>query len=963
MPKSQSPRHGSEGEMLRDIDPRLLRSSSTAGRGSSPTHPRNTRSAHTRGAAAAAPRPPSSQDPVSSFSPSPTAAQSPAPSASVTPVVRRTRSNYTVTPPADPVLTHSASPKPPSRSPSPRGTPPGPATAPPVNAATPTTLVTPVARRPPPASSSTATPKSRPTGTRFVPVPSDTPPSQSPPAPTSHTSVGSSSPEDPSSFAHLNDSWEGNEEINKILFQEEPWRPASEASNRGSFVPVTPPQTTPATTARTANRFSALALHDTAAMHGADPVTAAPATVAAVPNAAPKPAPAGTLASTAPVSAAPSAAPQPSPKLRSRGSGAGRGHKHCPACNNTMGARQRTCPKCQFDTLANQPAVKPKPAAKPNVANRPSKYFPGLGYKFCVACQCKMPARSIVCPCGHHTRSNPSGAGPSSGPTPNKGKGKKKTRTRSRSRSKSHSPGVTSTTWGPRTVAKQRAAQKNLSSSAFQRTDFMIPAIVPVPANLAPAQPPAGPAPVIVDYPANALVSEDKALDHHVASVAVFLARDSSGIVGALPALPLTAPDTRLPTDSAAYHSLVLSSIDPLARDMPAATHVQQHFAPLCQHEPDPHVQLCADMLAGLRPELALMLTPRVGCGHQQNTHVQVCDALREANKKAVEHFDKGDDRLLSLVWCFLPLALLMHDPRGAPRLDKHVPAYNRRCTLHRVKAIRRHGYSAIAALLLDWRAIAALRALEPSPDIEIDPATKISIVSGLLARGVPLGACLERVNSSRTTASDTDTIAIQFGLQDSPDASEGDPDLPAPGSFDPATLPASELRKMLPTGTACPSPFTLPNQFDEETVNGYTHDDIQQAMCQTLRSVDGGASAFVDGTTPSSQKLFLTHVDGWLTCFGLVRAIDSDNMRSICHRNNSDPHTNLHTGLFISLCKRTRARLIPKNHKPGYRILQIASLALSIHAGFITTITKPKTRSATAYFSCPARAVELTPP
>ena len=61
-----------------------------------------------------------------------------------------------------------------------------------------------------------------------------------------------------------------------------------------------------------------------------------------------------------------------------------------------------------------------------------------------------------------------------------------------------------------------------------------------------------------------------------------------------------------------------------------------------------------------------------------------------------------------------------------------------------------------------------------------------------------------------------------------------------------------------------------------------------------------------------ASQKLFLTHVDGWLTCFELVRAIDSDNMRSICHRNHSDPNSNLHTGLFISLCKRTRARLTP---------------------------------------------------
>jgi len=92
---------------------------------------------------------------------------------------------------------------------------------------------------------------------------------------------------------------------------------------------------------------------------------------------------------------------------------------------------------------------------------------------------------------------------------------------------------------------------------------------------------------------------------------------------------------------------------------------------------------------------------------------------------------------------------------------------------------------------------------------MEIDPATKISIVAGLLARGVPLGACLERVNSSRTTVSDTDTIAVQFRLQDPPGTGEGDPDLPAPSSFDPATLPASELRKMIPTGTACPSPFT----------------------------------------------------------------------------------------------------------------------------------------------------------
>ena len=127
--------------------------------------------------------------------------------------------------------------------------------------------------------------------------------------------------------------------------------------------------------------------------------------------------------------------------------------------------------------------------------------------------------------------------------------------------------------------------------------------------------------------------------------------------------------------------------------------------------------------------------------------------------------------------------------------------------------------------------------------------------------------------------------------------------------------------------------------------MNGYTFYDVQQAMCQTLRSVDGGASAFFDGTTPASQKLFLTCVDGWLTFFELVRVIDSDTMRCICHRNHSDQHTNLHTGLFVSLCKRTRARPVPKNHKPGCLVLQIATLALSIHAGFIATITKSKTR------------------
>ena len=782
----------------------------------------------------------------------------------------------------------------------------------------------------------------------------------------------------PSRFYDQNDSWEDDDEMRRILFQDEPWRPASQASSRGSFVPDSPQQTTPTTTANTANRFAALAMHDTATMHDAGPTTAAPAAAAAscvaseptqnnrkTQSGCPKPlfssitvcditTPADTLASTASAAAAPGAALKPATivtptdtKLRRKGSGAGRGRKHCPACNNSMGARQRTCPnsKCQFDTLANRSAVKLKPAAKPDAANRPSKCFPGPGYKFCTACQRKIPARSIVCPCGHNTRSLPPGAGPGPKPTHSKGKGKQRAPARSRSRSKSRSPGVTSTTWGKRTVAAQRAAQKSSSTSPFKRSDFMIPATVPVPALLAPVRPPAGPAPEVVDYPTNALVAENKALDNHVASIAALLTRNSSGVLDALPALPLTEPDTRLPTDAAAYHSVLLSSIDPLARDLPAATHIQKHLAPLYQHEPDPHVQLCADMLAGLCPETALILTPRMGSGHQQNTHAAVCVALCEVNKKAVEYFDKGDDRLLSLVWCMLPLALLMHDPRGAPRLDKHTPAYNRRCTLHRIAAIRRHGFSAIAALLLDWRAVAALRALEPNPNVEIDPATKISIVAGLIARGVPLGACLERVNAAPTTASDTDTIAIQFRLQHPADASDSDPELPDPGSFDPASLPAAELRKMLPTGAACPAPFTLPNQFDEETINGYTYDDIQQAMCQTLRSVDGGASAFVDGATPASQKLFLTHADGWLTCFELVRAIDSDNMRSICHRNYSDPNTNLHTGLLISLCKRTRARLIPKNNKPGHRILQIASLALSIHAGFITTITKPKTR------------------
>ena len=95
--------------------------------------------------------------------------------------------------------------------------------------------------------------------------------------------------------------------------------------------------------------------------------------------------------------------------------------------------------------------------------------------------------------------------------------------------------------------------------------------------------------------------------------------------------------------------------------------------------------------------------------------------------------------------------------------------------------------------------------------------------------------------------------------------------------------------------------------------------------------------STFVDGTTPSSQKMFLTIEDGWETCMAMVTAVDSDMMHIISHRNHRDPATNLKTSLFLSMMKRSRAVLIPKpkTHSP-WRILKLSTLAGSIQAGFI---------------------------
>ena len=66
--------------------------------------------------------------------------------------------------------------------------------------------------------------------------------------------------------------------------------------------------------------------------------------------------------------------------------------------------------------------------------------------------------------------------------------------------------------------------------------------------------------------------------------------------------------------------------------------------------------------------------------------------------------------------------------------------------------------------------------------------------------------------------------------------------------------------------------------------------------MTRTLRKVDPNAAPFIDGIPPATQKLFLPTPDGWESCIALVTAVDSDMMRVISHRDNTDPNTNLHT-------------------------------------------------------------------
>ena len=61
----------------------------------------------------------------------------------------------------------------------------------------------------------------------------------------------------------------------------------------------------------------------------------------------------------------------------------------------------------------------------------------------------------------------------------------------------------------------------------------------------------------------------------------------------------------------------------------------------------------------------------------------------------------------------------------------------------------------------------------------------------------------------------------------------------------------------------------------DEAVVqtNGHSADDIRNAMLASLRSIDTGAAPFVDGHTPATLKILLTHADGWKAGFSVVEA------------------------------------------------------------------------------------------
>jgi len=411
------------------------------------------------------------------------------------------------------------------------------------------------------------------------------------------------------------------------------------------------------------------------------------------------------------------------------------------------------------------------------------------------------------------------------------------------------------------------------------------------------------------------------------------------GVIQHLPWIPLTGADVVLPTADAAYHSQMLTALDPLPRDPDASAHVQRQHAALCATESDEFTAVCADMMAGIDPDTTFIVTPAIGSGHHKETHSAVCEVIMSLSKTASAHFKKGDDRLMAVVWNFLPNAPLMHDPRGDSGLPKHRGACNRRCTLQRIKAIQRHGWAAVAALLLDWRAVALVRAQTAKGKSSVDPADKLAVVASHFARGVDLGDCLNHANSKPTDHADTATIATQFRLQKSDDDPPGGP--PPLESFNPVALSAADLRKRLPADS-CPTPWGMPDADGDKT-NGHSADDIRNAMLASLRSIDTGAAPFVDGHTPATLKILLTHADGWKAGFSVVEAIDSEMNHAMGRRNYTDNKVNIDTGLFHALSKRSRASMTPKT-KPGWRVLQIPTLAMSLHAGFVAAVTKPTT-------------------
>ena len=106
-----------------------------------------------------------------------------------------------------------------------------------------------------------------------------------------------------------------------------------------------------------------------------------------------------------------------------------------------------------------------------------------------------------------------------------------------------------------------------------------------------------------------------------------------------------------LPTADAAYHSQMLTALDPLPRDPDASAHVQRQHAALCATESDEFTAVCADMMAGIDPDTTFIVTPAIGSGHHKETHSAVCEVIMSLLKTASAYFKKGDDRLMAVVW------------------------------------------------------------------------------------------------------------------------------------------------------------------------------------------------------------------------------------------------------------------------------------------------------------------------